>query len=106
MDANCPKYFITFIDDYSGNMYLYLLHSKDEALDAFKDFKLEVENQCGKRIKIMRLNRGGEYYGRYIENEQTLSSFAKFLQENGIVANILCLVLRIKMVLPKEEIEA
>ena len=66
-------------------MYLYLLRSKDEALDAFKVFTVEVENQCGKHIKIVRSYRGGEYYGKYIENGQALG-IAKFLQENGIVA--------------------
>ena len=86
MDANGSKYFITFIDDYSRYMYLYLLHSKDEALGAFKVFKAEVENQCGKHIKIVRSYRGGEYYGKYIENGQAPGVFAKFLQENGIVA--------------------
>ena len=34
----------------------------------------------------MRLDRGGEYYGKYTENGQAPGSFAKFLQENGIVA--------------------
>ena len=67
-------------------MYLYLLCSKDEALDALKVFKAKVENQCGKHIKIMRSYKGGEYYGKYIENGQAPSSFVKFLQENGIVA--------------------
>ena len=86
MDANGPKYFITFIGDYSQYMYLYLLRSKDEALGAFKVFKVEVENQCGKHIKIVRLDKGGEYYGKYTENGQAPGSFAKFLQENGIVA--------------------
>ena len=85
MDAINLKYFIT-IDDYSRYMYLYLLRSKDEALDAFKVFKAEVKNQCGKHIKIMRSNRGGEYYGKYTENGQAPGAFAKFLQENGIVA--------------------
>ena len=58
MDASSPKYFITFIDDYSRYMYLYLLHSKNEALDSFKVFKAEVEKQCGKQIKIVRSDRG------------------------------------------------
>ena len=48
MDAHDPKYFISFIDDCSRYMYLYMLHNKDEALDAFKVFKVEVEKQCGK----------------------------------------------------------
>ena len=67
-------------------MHLYLLHNKSEALDAFKVFKAEVEKQCNKQIKIVRSDRRGEYYGRYTKNGQALGPFAKFLQENGIVA--------------------
>ena len=37
------KYFITFIDDYTRFCYVYLLDSKDEAIDAFKQYKNEVE---------------------------------------------------------------
>ena len=69
MDIYGPKYFISFIDDYSRYMYIYLLHNKNEALGAFKVFKAEVEKQCGKQIKIVRTDRGGEYYGRYAEDE-------------------------------------
>ena len=86
MDIQGQKYFITFIDDFSRYMYLYMLHNKSEALDAFKSFKVEVEKQCGKQIKIVRSDRGGEYYGRYTENGQAPGPFAKFLQEHGIVA--------------------
>ena len=86
MDIHGQKYFISFIDDYSRYMYIYLLHNKNEALDAFKVFKAEVENQCGKQIKIVRSDRGGEYYGRYTENGQAPGPFAKFLQEHGIIA--------------------
>ena len=39
MDANGLKYFITFIDDYTQYMYLYLLHSKDEAFLKFLRLK-------------------------------------------------------------------
>jgi len=63
-----------------------MLHKKSEALDAFKIFKAEVEKQCGKQIKIVRSDRGGEYYGRYTEDGQAPGPFAKFLQEHGIVA--------------------
>ena len=86
MDTVGKKYFITFIDDYSRYMYVYLFHNKYEALDAFKVFKTEVENQYGKKIKIVRSDRGGEYYGRYTKNGQALVPFAKFLQEHGIVS--------------------
>jgi len=60
-------------------MYLYLLRTKDETLDAFKIFKAEVKKQCGKQIKIVRSDRGGEYYGRYTENGQAPGLFVKFL---------------------------
>ena len=86
MDSHGKKYFISFIDDFSRYMYLYILHNKNEALDAFKVFKAEVEKQCGKQIKIVRSNRGGKYYGRYMEDGQVLGLFAKFLQEHEIVA--------------------
>ena len=55
------KYFITFIDDCSWYCYVYLLSSKDEAVNAFKSYKAEVETQLNKKIKIIRSDRGGEY---------------------------------------------
>ena len=39
----------------------------------------------------MKSDRGGEYYGKYIENGQASGAFAKFLQENGIVAQYIVL---------------
>ena len=55
------KYFITFIDDCSRYFYVYFLSSKDEAVNAFKTYKAEVETQLNKKIKIIRSDRGGEY---------------------------------------------
>jgi transposase InsO family protein len=54
-------------------------------LDKFKVFKAEVENQYNIKIKIVRSDRGGEYYGRHIPYGQVPGPFARFLQENGIV---------------------
>ena len=48
MDGNNIRYFITFIDDFSCYLYLYMLHSKDVASEAFKVFKAKVEKQCDK----------------------------------------------------------
>nr|GEV43995.1 zinc finger, CCHC-type [Tanacetum cinerariifolium] len=52
------KYFVTFLDDASRFFYVYLLHSKDEALDKFKVFKIEVELQQGSMIKKFRTDMG------------------------------------------------
>ncbi|KAL6342265.1 hypothetical protein AAG906_006890 [Vitis piasezkii] len=84
---NGHKYFISFIDDFSRYSYVYLIREKSEALDVFKIYKVEVENQLNQRIKSVRSDRGGEYYGRFIESGQHLSVFALFLREHGIIAN-------------------
>ena len=52
-------YFITFIDDCTRYYYVYLLRSKYEALDVFKHYKNEVENQLSRKIKAIRSDRGG-----------------------------------------------
>ena len=41
-----------------------------------------MEKQCGKKIKIVRFDRGGKYYDRYMENGEAPGLFAKFLQEH------------------------
>ncbi|GJX43056.1 zinc finger, CCHC-type containing protein [Tanacetum coccineum] len=53
------KYFVIFIDDASRFYYVYLLHTKDKALDKFKVFKIEVELQQESLIKRFKTDRGG-----------------------------------------------
>ncbi|GJR61144.1 pol polyprotein [Tanacetum coccineum] len=43
------------------------LKSKDEAIDKFVLYKTEVENQLGKKIKVVRSDRGGEYVAPFAE---------------------------------------
>ncbi|GJS83573.1 pol polyprotein [Tanacetum coccineum] len=54
--------------------YVYLLKSKDEAIDKFVLYKTEVENQLGRKIKVVRSDRGGEY----------VSPFADLCAKHGI----------------------
>nr|GFA46700.1 hypothetical protein [Tanacetum cinerariifolium] len=49
-------------DDASRFLYVYLLHVKDEALDKFRIYKIEVELQQNDLIKTLHTDRGGEYY--------------------------------------------
>jgi transposase InsO family protein len=78
--------FITFTDDYSRYGYIYPIKERSEALDKFKIFKTEVENQHNLKIKIVRSGRGREYYNRHTSYGQVSVPFTKFLQENDIVA--------------------
>jgi transposase InsO family protein len=55
---------------------VYLLKIKDEALNYFKAYKAEVENQLERKIKRLRSDRGGEYFS---------SEFSEFCVEHGII---------------------
>ena len=55
------RYFVTFTDDFSRYGYIYLIKHKSETFEVFKEFQNEVENQLGRKIKMLRSDRGGEY---------------------------------------------
>lgn len=80
------RYFITFIDDFSRYAYVFLIHQKSDSLDVFKIFQLEVEHQLNRKIKVVRSDRGGEYYGKIDQDGQHSGPFYSYLQSQGIVA--------------------
>ena len=55
--------------------------------NVFKIYKVEVENQLNKRIKSVRSDQGGEYYGRFTKLCQHPNVFSLFLSKHDIVAN-------------------
>ncbi|KAD5317375.1 hypothetical protein E3N88_17321 [Mikania micrantha] len=63
------------VTEYTRYCYVYLLKSKDEAIDKFVLYKTEVENQLNKKIKVLRSDRGGEY----------VSPFADICAQSGII---------------------
>ena len=67
---------MTLIDDASRFCYIYLLQTKDEALDYFKIYMTEVENQLERKIKRLRSDHGGEYFPK---------NFDEFCEEHGII---------------------
>ena len=82
---NGQQYFIIFIDDCSHYGHLYLIYEKSQSLDVFKSYKAEVENQFEKKIKVVKYDSGGEYYGRYDgSGEQRPWPFVRYLKECGI----------------------
>jgi hypothetical protein len=54
-------YYVSFIDDFSRNTWIYFLRKKYEVFDRFKEFKALVENQTEKIIKVLRTDNGGEF---------------------------------------------
>lgn len=69
------KYFLTFVDDYSRSVYVYFLKDKLTVLNAFKDFHKKTENECNKKIKIVRTDGGLEYCNK---------DFDSYLSQHGI----------------------
>ena len=48
------EYFITYTNNYSRYGYVYFMYRKFDAIDIFKEFKVELEKQLGKHLKALQ----------------------------------------------------
>lgn len=55
------RFFATFKDDYSSWCSTRLLKNKSELASALQEFVVQVKNQTGRGVKIIRSDNGGEY---------------------------------------------
>ena len=69
------NYFVTFIDDYCRKTWIYFLKAKSEVFERFREFKTLVENQTGKKIRVLRTDNEGEY---------TSNEFMEYCSTKGI----------------------
>ncbi|KAI3523596.1 hypothetical protein L1887_01838 [Cichorium endivia] len=69
------RYFMLLVDDYSRVMWVYLLKTKDEAFQVFKNFRNLVENETGEKLKVFRTDRGGEFLS---------NQFTTYCKETGL----------------------
>jgi transposase InsO family protein len=69
------RYFVTFVDDASMKVWVYLLKTKDQVFDIFQQFHAMVEREIVKQLKCLRIDNGGEY---------TVKKFRSFCSEHGI----------------------
>lgn len=69
------KYFVSFVDEFSRMMWLYLIKTKGEVFEVFQKFKVMAEKQSGMSLKILRTDGGGEY---------TSNEFESFCVKHGI----------------------
>lgn len=70
------RYILVFVDDYSRKVFVYFIKFKSEVKNKFVDFKCFVENQTGRKIKILRTDNGTEYCNNELND---------FLRSNGIL---------------------
>jgi transposase InsO family protein len=52
---------VTFIDDYSRKVWVYLLKIKADVFNTFKKFRALVEKSIDRSIKCLRKNNGGDF---------------------------------------------
>ena len=69
------EYFVTFIDDHTRHVWVYILKYKNEVFKRFQEWKALVEKSSGRHIKALRSDNGGEY---------TSSDFDSYLTKEGI----------------------
>ena len=68
-------YFVTFVDDFFRRVWVYTMKSKDEVFETFLVWKKKVENQTGRKIKVLQSDNGTKY-----RNDQ----FSYFCKKEGI----------------------
>nr|GEW58323.1 zinc finger, CCHC-type [Tanacetum cinerariifolium] len=73
------KYIFLLVDDYSRYMWVYFLNAKDQAFDTFKEYKKSIENELRTTLKMLRMDRGGEF---------TSNEFMQYYKENGIARQL------------------
>lgn len=72
---NGKKYFVTFIDDYTNFVSVYLMSSRNEVFKYLKEFKAAAEIHFERKISRLRTDNGGEYTSREMQD---------YLKESGI----------------------
>lgn len=63
-----PKYFVTFIGDFSRYTEVTMIQKRSQVLEAFKDYKKRIEKQTGKCVKKLRTDNGKEYTSNEFKN--------------------------------------
>ncbi|KAL0301442.1 UNVERIFIED_CONTAM: Retrovirus-related Pol polyprotein from transposon TNT 1-94, partial [Sesamum radiatum] len=55
------KYFLSIIDNMSRKVFVFLMKQKGEVFEKFKQWKILVENQTGRKLKVLRTDNGLEF---------------------------------------------
>ena len=69
------RYYVSFIDEFSRYSWIYFIKSKSDVFEKFRECKVLVENQLDRKIKVLRIDNGGEF---------CLDKFEQFCVDNGI----------------------
>ena len=63
------EYFLSFVDDKTRYSWTYTIKKKSEVYDTFMEWKAMVERECGRKLKKLRSDNGGEYTSNEFETK-------------------------------------
>ena len=84
------EYFLTFIDDKTRYVWVYVLKHKHEVFERFLEWKAMVEKSTGQKLRTLRTDNGGEYtsdrFENYLKTEGIRHELtvAKTPEQNGV----------------------
>ena len=83
-------YYVSFTNNYSRESVNYLMKTKDKAFQKYKLYKAMLARQRGIQIKILIMDRGGEYtsakFNKHLDNQGTNHRLTVHdtLESNGV----------------------
>ena len=85
---------MTFIDDKTRYVWVYVLKCKDQVFKRFLEWKAFAEKSTGRKLKVLRTDNGGEYtsaqFKTYLKREGVRHEVTvpKTPQQNGVAERI------------------
>jgi transposase InsO family protein len=85
------RYFLLLVDDATRYMWVVLLTAKSEASSAIKRIQAAEEKECGRKLRVLRTDNGGEFmaveFAAYCADEGITRHFSAPYtpQQNGVV---------------------
>ncbi|KAL2480186.1 Integrase catalytic domain-containing protein [Abeliophyllum distichum] len=84
------KFYFLIVDNFSRKVWTFLLKSKSETFQIFKDWKTLIDNQTDKKIKVLRTDNGLEFCNFKFDSFYKVSGILRHrtttytLQQHGI----------------------
>jgi transposase InsO family protein len=69
------RYFLLLVDDLSRYMWVVVLGSKGEVANAIKRAQAAAEEECGRKLRVLRTDNGGKF---------TAAEFASYCTDEGV----------------------
>jgi transposase InsO family protein len=69
------RYFLLLVDDLSRYMWVVVLGSKEEAVNAIRHAQASAEAECGRKLRVLCTNNNGEF---------TMTEFVSYCVDEGV----------------------